>query len=97
MRKREPMVPFSVIERMHEIHYQHLQEITKLVGDHLVRVAELYERALNPPVSTPQEFGKAWVSEEEEDDEYLALRAEARAAEEIAREAGFDSGDISFN
>lgn len=94
---KEVMVPFSVIERLNELHYKHLHEITSLVADHLERVAALYERALNPPPLTAHgESTPMWVSEEEEDERFIAMRAEARALEEAAREAGFSAEDFSI-
>ncbi len=96
MRPKELMVPFSVIEKLNEMHYQHLTECRRELSEHLERVAALYERALNPPAVSTVLDGPLWNSEEEEDEKYLIAKAERRALEEQQREAAFSEGDTNL-
>jgi len=64
------MVPISVVKELMEMHNAHLTKVTEVIGKHLERAAELYERALNPPASQyqtiPQSTGlPGHISEEE--------------------------------
>lgn len=91
------MVPFSVIEKLNEMHYQHLAEMRKELTDHLEKVAALYERALNPPGVTSTYTGPLYSSEEIEDEEHQAiLKAERRALEDQQREDASHGGDIKL-
>jgi len=90
------MVPFSVIEKLNEMHYQHLAEMRRELRDHLEKVAALYERALNPPAIGTVLDGPLWSSEEQEDEAYLIARAEQRALEEQQKEAAAFGGDIKL-
>ena len=87
---KELMVPISVVKELNEMHYRHLQEITDKLGDHLVKVAEVYERALNPPLLAPPPMEKAWISEYEEDEAFDIKQAEERALRELGLEDQFN-------
>jgi hypothetical protein len=96
--RRNQSVPIDVVERLIDIHYKHLAEITEriaeVVGKYLADSAALYERALNPPqenISTPS---RMFISESEEDERYLVQMAEMKALQEIAQQAGFDTGEL---
>lgn len=94
---KELMVPFSVIEKLNDMHYKHLAEMRKELTDHLEKVAALYERALNPPSVTAPYSGPLYSSEELEDEEYQAIiKAERRALEDQQKEQAFAGGDIKL-
>lgn len=94
---KELMVPISVVKELNEMHYQHLNEITLTLSQHLEKVAALYERALNPPSTVVPYDGPLWSTEEAEDEEYQAiLKAEKKALEDQQREEASHGGDINL-
>jgi hypothetical protein len=95
MRGKEPSIPISVLKLIIQMQQDHMTEVTRTIGQHLERVAELYERALNPPLSSGP-VSPMWVSEEEEDEKYASLSAEMEALRDLALEKGLDLGDLQM-
>ena len=83
-------IPVEVVEKLIDIHYKHLQDLTErvtmIMGQHLEKVAALYERALNPPTASQNPTERMWVSETEEDEKYLSMLGELNSLKDLAQE-----------
>lgn len=89
----EDLVPISVIERLIDMHYKHLEQVTQVYMD---KLAEVVTNISTPvyPVAQPGE--KMWLSEDEEDEQYLSMKGELAAIADRAKEMGMDLGELSI-